>query len=327
MLKIGLTYDLKDDHISSGLTPEEIAEFDTRETIDGIEDAVRSFGYATDRIGHIKALVKRLAAGDRWDFVFNIAEGVRGMGRESQVPCLLEAYDIPCSFSDPMVLSLSLHKGMTKRVVRDADIPTADFHVVETPEEARNVDLPYPLFAKPVAEGTGKGVSPVSRIENFSMLRKVASALLEKYRQPVLVETFLPGREFTVGIVGTGVKARVVGCMEILYGSEAEGDVYSYVNKAEYEKRISYRPGSDSDAGKAAQTALAAYRVLGCRDGGRVDIRADAGGVPNFIEVNTLAGLNPVHSDLPIAAGFFGTSYRDLIGLMLESGLERAGLI
>jgi D-alanine-D-alanine ligase len=249
------------------------------------------------------------------------------MGRESQVPCLLEAYDIPFSFSDPMVIALSLHKGMTKRVVRDAGIPTADFAVVESVGDAGRVALPYPLFAKPVAEGTGKGVSPVSKIASPADLRDVCRALLEKFRQPVLVETFLPGREFTVGIVGTGAEAGVVGCMEIVYGAKAEGDVYSFINKAEYESRISYTAGLDENARRAGETALAAYRALGCRDGARVDIREDAAGIPNFIEVNTLAGLNPVHSDLPIAARFFGVTYEELIRRILFSGLRRAGLL
>jgi D-alanine-D-alanine ligase len=130
-----------------------------------------------------------------------------------------------------------------------------------------------------------------------------------------------------VGIVGTGSAAEIVGLMEIVYGKGADGDVYSYVNKAEYETRVSYTAGRDKSAVKAGEVALAAYRVLGCRDGGRVDIREDSFGAPNFIEVNTLAGLNPVHSDFPIAARFFGVSYEELIRRIIDSGLRRAGLL
>jgi D-alanine-D-alanine ligase len=327
MLKIGLTYDLKDDYKTSGLSAEDIAEFDTQETIDGLEAAVAALGFRTDRIGNIKALAGRLVGGDRWDLVFNIAEGVRGPGRESEVPCLLEAYEIPYVFSDPLVLALCLHKGMTKRVVRDSGLLTPDFLVLEEPEDARNVDLPFPLFAKPVAEGTGKGISPISKITSQDELVRIAAALIEKYRQPVLVETYLPGREFTVGITGTGKKAEVVGSMEIIYEESAEGSVYSYTNKAEYEKRISYLPGGDENALAACGLALSAYRALGCRDGGRIDVREDAEGRPSFIEVNPLAGLNPLHSDFPILSRLFDVSYEELIKRILDSALERYRLL
>jgi D-alanine-D-alanine ligase len=324
-MTIGLTYDLKSDYDGMNLDPEEIAELDSEETIAALERAIRSRGYTTDRIGNIRSLAARLAAGEKWDFVFNIAEGLAGPGRESEVPCLLEAWNIPCSFSDPMVLALCLHKGMTKRVIRDAGLATPDFVILETAEQARRVNLPYPLFAKPVAEGTGKGITAASKIESPEELERTAAALLARFRQSVLVETFLPGREFTAGITGTGENARVIGCMEIHYGARAEGEIYSYANKADYEKRLSYSPGRDAAARAAGELALSAYRVLGCRDGGRVDLRCDASGAPCFIEINPLAGLNPLHSDLPIAARLSGVSYEELIGEILESGLQRAG--
>ncbi|MDR1625896.1 MAG: D-alanine--D-alanine ligase [Spirochaetia bacterium] len=323
-MTIGLSYDLKSDYAGSGLSPEALAEFDSEETVAGIEAAIRARGHATRRIGNIRALAARLVAGETWDFVFNIAEGLSGPGRESQVPCLLEAWGIPCSFSDPLVLALCLHKGMAKRVIRDAGLATPAFAVLETAEAAREVNLPYPLFAKPVAEGTGKGISAASKIESPAGLEQAARELLARFRQPVLVETFLPGREFTVGITGTGQNARVVGCMEIHYGGRAEGGVYSYANKADYGNRVSYTPGRDESARRAAGLALDAYLVLGCRDGGRADIRCDAAGEPGLIEINPLAGLNPIHSDLPIAARLSGLSYDGLIGEILESGLKRA---
>ena len=131
--------------------------------------------------------------------VFNICEGIHGISREAQVPALLEAYNIPYVFSDPLVLTLTLHKGMAKRVVRDAGIPTAEFYVVEELKEIENIKFGFPMFAKPVAEGTGKGVSELSKIENRYQLTSTCRLLLEKYKQPVLVEKYLPGREFTVG--------------------------------------------------------------------------------------------------------------------------------
>ncbi|MCL1818012.1 MAG: D-alanine--D-alanine ligase [Spirochaetaceae bacterium] len=322
-MNIGLTYDLKSDYAASGLSAEDIAEFDNEETIAGIEKALTACGHNAQRIGNIRSLTARLAAGETWDFVFNIAEGIQGAGRESQVPCLLEAWNIPYSFSCPLTLALCLHKGMAKRVIRDAGLATPDFAIAEKIQDAEGLSLPYPLFVKPAAEGTGKGINAASRVENPTELHRAAAALLERFRQPVLIETYLPGREFTVGVTGTGEAARSAGCMEIHY---AAGEAYSYTNKADYENRVSYTPGSGAAAEGAVSLALAAYRVLGCRDGGRIDIRCDAAGKPSFIEANPLAGLNPVHSDLPITARLNGISYEELIRRILASAFERTGL-
>ena len=324
-MKIGITYDLRDDYIAEGYTEEETAEFDHPRTIAAIEDALQSLGYETDRIGHIRTLTRRLVAGDRWDLVFNIAEGLRGFGREAQVPALLDAWEIPYTFSDPLVLSLTLHKGLTKRVIRDLGIPTPDFDVVETPEEVLAVSLPFPLFAKPVAEGTGKGVTAASKIADRAELARVCRELLATYCQPVLIETFLPGREFTVGIIGTGAEAFAPGVMEVHLTEKAEPEVYSYANKEDWHGRIEYALAADTMARAAEKTALAAWRGLGCRDGGRIDLRADANGVPNFIEVNPLAGIRPEHSDLPILCDLAGMPYRELIAEIMRSAMKRIG--
>ena len=323
-MKVGLAYDLRDDYLKLGFSKEETAEFDKPETIAGIESSLRALGHETERIGHGKALVSALAAGKRWDLVFNIAEGMVGLGRESLVPCLCEAYQIPYTFSDPMVLALSLHKGMCKRVIRDLGVPTADFHVVETQEDLARVDLPFPLFVKPVAEGTGKGISDQSLIRDRPQLVRVCLDLLARFQQPVLVETFLSGREFTVGVVGTGPAARVVGGMEVLFNQNVDV-IYSYDNKENYEEKVRYRPIDEPAISKPVyDVAIRAWRGLCCRDGGRVDIRMDAQGQPMFIEVNPLAGLNPVHSDLPILARLAGWDYGRLIGEIMESAIQRA---
>jgi D-alanine-D-alanine ligase len=324
-MRIGITYDLRDDYIAEGYTEEETAEFDHPLTIAAIDNALQSLGYETDRIGHIRALARRLVAGDRWDLVFNIAEGLRGFGREAQVPALLDAWEIPYTFSDPLVLSLTLHKGMTKRVIRDLGIPTPDFAVVETPGEIAAVALPFPLFAKPIAEGTGKGVTAASKIADPRELDRVCRELLAVFQQPVLVETFLPGREFTVGIIGTGAEASVPAVMEVHLTEKAEKEVYSYANKEDWHGRIEYRLADDAMARAAAETALSAWRGLGCRDGGRIDLRADAKGAPSFIEVNPLAGLRPEHSDLPILCELAGMPYRELIAGIMRSALKRIG--
>ena len=324
-MEVGITYDLQGDYLAQGMSEEEAAEFDRLDTIEAIDDTLRSLGFATDRIGNIKALAGRLVAGERWDLVFNIAEGLRGYGREAQVPALLDAYDIPYTFSDALVLSLTLHKGMTKRVIRDLGIPTPDFEVIETEQDIAAVDLPFPLFAKPVAEGTGKGIGASSKIEDESRLAQVCRMLLERYRQPVLVEVFLPGREFTVGLTGTGADSVAVGTIEVVLKQGAEPASYSYHNKKAFEEVVEYRLAGDRTARRAAEVALAAWRGLGCRDGGRVDLRTDRDGLPHFLEVNPLAGINPEISDLPILCRLNGIPYRDLISRIMDSALKRIG--
>jgi len=326
-LMIGLTYDLRDDYLREGYSLEETAEFDKPDTIAAIEDVILKNGYLTDRIGHIQALTHRLSSGDRWDLVFNIAEGLHGFGREAQVPALLDAYRIPYTFSDPLGQTLTLHKGMTKHVVRDLGIPTPDFAVVSDLDDIDRVSLPYPLFAKPVAEGTGKGVTAFSKIANAEDLRKVCANLLNTFHQPVLVETYLPGREFTVGIVGTGKEARALGTMEVILNPNAEQHAYSYDNKEYYENLVRYAAVADSEAKHALEISLAVWRGLGLKDGGRIDLRSDAHGIPHFIEVNSLAGLNPVRSDLPILCRLVGIPYHQLITDMLNSALKRAGIL
>jgi len=320
---VGITYDLREDYLAEGYGEEETAEFDKPDTIDAIDRTLQDLGYRTVRIGNIRRLVTKLAHGERWDLVFNIAEGLKGYGREAQVPALLDAYGIPYTFSDPLVLALTLHKGMTKHVIRDLGIPTPDFAVVEDESDIAEVDLPFPLFAKPVAEGTGKGISSASRIATANELKAECRRLLAAFNQPVLVEAFLPGREFTVGVSGTGDEAAAIAAIEVVLNDRAERDVYSYLNKERYEERVEYRLVDDSMARKAKEVALAAWRGLGCRDGGRIDLRADAGGMPNFVEVNPLAGLNPKHSDLPILCRLAGVSYRELIERIMSSALRR----
>jgi len=303
-VRIGLTYDLRDDYLAMGFGEEETAEFDRESTIASIEGALQRLGHRTDRIGHVKALTARLAAGDRWDLVFNIAEGMYGIGREAQVPALLDAYAIPYTFSDPLVLSLTLHKGMTKRVLRDGGLPTPLFHEVHTPADIEGVCLPFPLFCKPLAEGTGKGIDGASVVRTPAELRATCERLLATFRQPVLVETYLPGRELTTGITGTGAAARVVGTMEVVLGDKAEQGAYTYTNKELCEELVEYRlvTAQDPVVRAAEEISLAAWRLLGCRDAGRLDLRCDAAGLPQLMELNPLAGLHPEHSDLPSSA-------------------------
>lgn len=323
MIKIGLTYDLRSDYLRMGFSEEETAEFDKEDTIDSIEDALRQLGYKTERIGNVKELAASLVAGKRWDLVFNICEGMYGIGREAQVPALLDAWNIPYVFSGPLVLSLTLHKAMTKRIIRDAGLATPDFFVVSEAADIEKVNIPFPLFAKPVAEGTGKGINGNSVITDLSQLRSVCTDLLGRFNQPVLIEKFLPGREFTVGIVGTGESARVTGTMEILLNEKAEQNVYSYNNKEDWKQLVEYKTAEREIVSKCEKLALSAWRLLGCEDGGRIDVRCDDRGIPGFIEVNPLAGINPHHSDLPILSRLNGITYLELISMIMESASKK----
>jgi D-alanine-D-alanine ligase len=329
---IGVTYDLKDDYAALGFGEQDVAEFDSIDTIDAVCGALTALGHDCVRIGNVRALARRLVAGDRWDLVFNIAEGVAGFGRESQVPALLEAYGLPYTFSDPLVTAVTLHKAMAKHVARGCGVPTPDFALVQSVADAEALRLPLPLFAKPVAEGTSKGITAASLVRTRDALVEVSAELLAAHRQPVLVERFLSGREFTVGILGTGATARALATLEVRLKAGADAGVYSYRNKAHWRELVDYvLLESGALRRDVEDVALATWRCLGCRDAGRVDIRLDEHGAPQMLEVNPLAGLTPGHSDLPIMAELSGMDYRSLIAAIvtcarerLSSGAERA---
>jgi D-alanine-D-alanine ligase len=243
------------------------------------------------------------------------------------VPALCELFDQPYTFGDPLTCAVTLDKAVAKRIVRDHGLPTAPFAVVGSPEEADAVDLPVPVFLKPLAEGSSKGVSRHSLVRSRGDLIEACLRMLRQCRQPVLVETFLPGREVTVGIIGHGATARVVGVMEVSFTAKAEAAAYTAVNKEEYLERVTYRLlGDEPLAQQARNLALAVYGILGCRDAARVDLRCDAGENLHFLEVNPLPGINHVRSDLPIMARLAGIPYGNLIGAIVDSARERYGL-
>jgi D-alanine-D-alanine ligase len=323
-MKIGMTYDLKADYLAEGWSEEEACEFDSPVTIDAIAAVLGRMGHEVVRVGRCVELVRRLAAGDRYDLVFNLAEGAHGRSREAQVPAVLEAFGIPYTFCDPLTAALSLDKALTKRVVRDLGLPTPAFLLVEAEDDIGRVDLPFPLFAKPNAEGSAKGISRKSIVRTRDELAAACTRILREHGQPALVEEFLPGREFTVGIIGTGPEAEPVGVMEVVLLPRADQGLYSYDNKELWQDRVTYRlAGGEPVGAEAAEVALAAYRGIGCRDAGRVDLRCDGRGRVHFIEVNPLAGLNPERSDLPILCGMAGMDFATLIGRIVQSAARR----
>ncbi|MEX2309861.1 MAG: D-alanine--D-alanine ligase [Pirellulales bacterium] len=324
-MHIGFTYDLRFEYLAAGFGEEETAEFDQIGTIEAIEGALRELGHEVDRIGHARNLIERLAGGDSWDLVFNICEGLRGCGREAQVPAILDVYDIPYTFADPAVMAVCLDKALTKTVLRARGLPTPDWYVVHDVADAERCELRFPLIAKPLAEGTGKGIDAASKISDRAALRTSCQRLLQQFQQPALVEQFLPGREFTVGILGTADDAVVVGTLEVLLQPGAEQDVYSYTNKEQCEALVQFglvQP-ADQHVAEAQQIALAAWRIVGGRDAGRIDLRCDADGRPQIMEINPLAGLHPTHSDLPMLWTAIGREYVELIERIVESARLR----
>lgn len=325
-MRIGFCYDAKDDYLALGFTSEQVAECDSEYTIASIAAALSRMGFDVDRVGHIQNLVTRLAHGDRWDLVFNFAEGMHGAGREAAVPALLDAYQIPYVFSGPVTMAITLDKSIAKRLVAAKGVPTADYAIVNSLADITNVKLPFPLFAKPLAEGSGKGVLASSHVTNAEELRAICADLLQRFNQPVLVERFLPGREFTVGILGSGDTARSIGALEVLWGEGSDPHSHSYDNKNNCLTVMKYELATDAEGQRAQDIALAAWKALGCHDGGRIDLRSDANGVPHFLEANPLSGLNPDVSDIVLLARDAGMDYDQLMREILREACARHGL-
>lgn len=336
-MRLGITYNLKPDApLVVGEPIDRYEEFDSVETVDAIDAALRSLGHDTERLGSGPSLfdaLGRRAADRRLDGVFNFAEGFGGRGRESQVPALLEMLGIPNTGSDPVALALALDKGLAKIFAAAQGIRTAPFVLVGAEEAMPAIDLVYPLFAKPVAEGSSMGIRKNSVCRDEAELRERVGQLQRDYRQPVLIEEFLPGDEYTVGVIGNGDAAEVVGLMQVVPREAHGGEfVYSLEVKRDYLNQVRYLMTDDLLRGgrvDAAQLdavrrlALDVHRAFGCRDLSRVDIRCDRGGLPNFIEVNPLPGLNPVHSDLVIIARGHGLTYDQLIGRIVAAAVAR----
>jgi D-alanine-D-alanine ligase len=326
-LEIGLCFDSKEEYLAAGYSKLQVAEFDDEGVITGLEEALTRLGHRVERVGRGRALAARLAAGDRWDLVFNVAEGLWGRSREAQVPAVCELFDQPYTFADPVTCGVTLDKGLAKRIVRDAGLPTAPFAVVRTPADADLVKLAAPLFVKPLAEGSSKGVSARSIVKRTRDLPARCRQLLLDFPAGLLVEKLLPGREVTVGVVGNGPDARTIAVMEVGWTDHAETAAYTALNKDEYLDRVEYRlVVGEPLADEASRLALGVAAALECRDACRVDMRCNTAGQLSFIEVNPLPGLHPVRSDLPIMARLAGVEYDQLLGAIIGAAVVRAGV-
>ncbi|MBI4295824.1 MAG: D-alanine--D-alanine ligase [Chloroflexi bacterium] len=328
-MNIGLTYDLKQSVCLKREHPEDaLEEYDSPETVQAIARVLESLGHDVVLLGGGKEFLRNIEQ-NAVDFVFNVAEG-RGnyRSREAQVPAVLEMLDIPYSGSDPECLTVCLDKPLTKKIVAPAGVLTPQWQLVTSKEALSEMTwdgFPFPAFVKPAYEGSSKGIRSGSRVENASQLAATVLALLDSYEQPVMVEQFIPGAEVTVGIVGND-PPHVIGIMRVLPKKPEPNFVYSLEVKRDWENLVDYECPAKLDIEvlkKIADYSLTTFHVLGCRDFARLDFRVTAEGLPYFLEINPLAGLNPHSSDLPIMARKVGGSYEALIAAILEAALER----
>jgi D-alanine-D-alanine ligase len=323
-LRIGFTFNVKRVDSKHGNDAE--AEYDAPETIYAIRDALESHGHHVTLFEATAELPRQLME-TPVDLVFNIAEGVAGRNREAAVPALCELMGIPYTGSDAATLSVALDKALSKRVLLQHGIMTAEFQVMETGRERLSPKLKFPLIVKPNHEGSSKGVSAhASVVDDEASLRAVVRELLERYEQPALIEAYISGREFTVGLLGDR-RPRVLPPMEIIFKDQANArPVYDYQIKQEWEKHVTYQCPAElapAEAKAIERVARDTFEALDCRDVARVDLRMNAKGEIYVIEVNPLPGLTPGYSDLCLIATAAGIDYRTLISEILAGGLKR----
>lgn len=313
--------------------PDLYAEWDEPETIEAVAAALEGVGEVI-RLEADKNFPRRVMEA-KPDFVFNIAEGLFGVNRESHVPSICEFLGIPYHASDPLSLALTLHKGRAKEIMAYHGVPTAPFVVANTRADARNVNLPFPLFAKPAMEGSGKGITEKSLCTNRAKLVQEVGDLLDTYQEPVLIESWLPGQEFTVPIMGNGKEARCLPLVGMRWEALPLGakPIYGYEAKwlwdtPEHPLDLFECPADVPKelARDVRSAAISAYRVLGCRDWCRVDVRCDAAGRPMVVELNPLPGILPNPQDnscFPKAARAAGLTYDGLIQTVADIAWRR----
>jgi D-alanine-D-alanine ligase len=346
--RVAVLANIKDENepLPPGVPADAFADFDHIETIDHIRRAIEGDGHETTFLVADESLPQTLRKSNP-DICFNIAEGLGGDAREAHVPALLEMLHIPYTGSRVLTNAISLDKTLTKRIWRDRRLPVAPFQEFIVGDESLRPDLNFPLFVKPSREGTGMGVDLRAIVSDETELRERVQWVIDKYAQPALVETFLPGREFTIGILGRR-DAKLYGRHPEWYEKDgfhrfpileldSSRSVTPHVYSGEAKSR---RVGSEGAPGylcpaevepelarKLQHLAWRAHFLLGALDVSRTDIRLDADGNPRLLEINTLPGLTPGYSDLCLEAAADGISYADLILEILYLGASRWGML
>jgi len=326
-LVVGISYNLKKG-ISSNVEDAE-AEYDSYDTIEAISNVFKAHGAKVVALEADSNFVEKVKDA-QVDIVFNIAEGTYGRGRESHIPAILDFLKIPFSGSDETTLCLSLDKALTKRYLSTFQIDTPAYCVVNSSDYKTDFNLKFPLIVKPNCEGSGKGITDLAVVDNEKQLNFLVESDLKNYEELVLVEEYIEGREFTVGILGNGPEMHVFEPMEICYlGSNSKNRIYSYNVKRNYKKYVEYKCPSSLDrktAERMKNIAAKIYTALDCKDFSRIDFRLSEDGVIYFIEINPLPGLAPGYSDYPMLAEFCGMDYQTLILNILNSAIKRYGI-
>ena len=308
------------------------AEWDDEGTIAALEAALAGAGEVV-RLEATEDFPFRLREA-KPDIVFNVAEGLWGPNREAHVPALCEFWGVPYTGSDPLALAICLDKGRTKEILAYHGIATADFTVVPPGGPLAGVP-PLPVFVKPIHEGSSKGITQASLCRTRAEVERAVGQVWDRYRQPALIERWLPGREFTCALLGNGAAARVLPVVEVDFAALPHGAAPMYSYEAKWIWDVPERPlqifkcPAPLSRGLARQierTVLDAYRALRCRDWARIDVRCDARGVPHILEVNPLPGVLPdpaMNSCFPKAARAAGLDYGDMIRAVLQAGAAR----
>ncbi len=327
-MRIGITYNLKNNpSFSSAHSAEDSdEEFDSPETIEAIRQVLTKAGHEVFLLGGDLGVIEKIKKMGV-EFVFNIAEGFGGRSREAHIPALLEMMEIPYSGSDPLALAVTLDKAVTKRIATSLSVPTPDFWIVEHAEDARHIPERFPLFAKPVYQGSSKGIRGSSRMNSRTELKEELNRLFENYPEDtIMIEEYIAGREFTLGVLGNE-QPEVLGMMEISFRNKSHKDFcYSLEVKRNWREEVEYDSEPDLEASierGIRESSIRIFKALGLRDVARFDFRVNDSGQFYFLEVNPLPGLSPVSGDLVILAQKKGWSYDELILKITQFALMR----
>ena len=321
---LGLAYTIRGTW-NRGRADDSQDDYESRETIARVQQALEAAGHELVHLGDGREALARLLA-DRPDAVFNIAEGYRGPWREATLPAVYELLDLPYTHSDPRALLVSHDKHLAKLAVRSAGLRTPDWSVVDgkSPQD----DLPaLPAIVKPQYEGTSIGIDSESVVLQAQAAWTKATELCTEYEQAALVESFCPGREFSVAVMGNGDSAYALGALEPVHDSElAVSDWQTKFDTQAKGRFAHWKPGQSADVDECFALALDVHRLLELRDVSRIDLRLDRDGKPNFLEANALPGLDPEHGFVPIIAYGLGWSFDALIDRLMEHARDRWSL-
>ncbi len=329
-MKIALTYNLKEKDETK--PPDYFSEFDSRETVDAIISALKTKGHSVDLVDAVQPNLFSYFRKNRVDMVFNIAEGKSGKFRESEIPAILDYLDIPYTGSNTISLALALNKALTKKILIAENIPTPRVQLFTKGSEVMNHNLKFPLIVKPNREGSAKGINASCVVNDEETLFKKIKEIQSAYRQEVLVEEFIEGRELTVGILENG-KFIILPILEIDFSNCAKSGEYFYswrMKEFQGNRELGLVPDfycparlDEETAEKVKETALRTHEAVGCLDISRTDIRLSKDNIPYVLEINPLPGLDPKESNFPIMAYAAGLKYEDIIEAILMSASSR----